>query len=61
MNSTYSDTIKESKRIRAARGFHSFKEWARQNRQAAAEHRKVKPELSAALDREYDRYIKGNL
>lgn len=59
---SYAVTRTEADHVRAARGFQSFKVWGRENHKWAAEHRRTgKTALAEALDREYDRYVKGNL
>lgn len=60
--SSHRETRAESDRIRAARGFASFKVWQTANRNAARSMRKAgKTALADALDREFDRYISGNV
>jgi hypothetical protein len=52
----------EADRVRAARGFSSFKEWQRNQRQAIQTNKaRGRTELVEVLVREFYRYIKPNL
>jgi hypothetical protein len=52
----------EADRVRTARGFSSFKEWEKNQRQAIATNKaRGRTELVEALEREFYRYIKPNL
>jgi len=59
---SYAVSHKEADQVRASRGFESFKVWGRENRKWASEHRRNgKTTLAEALDREYDKFVKGSL
>lgn len=52
----------EADRVRTARGFSSFKEWEKQNREGQQVNKdRGRTELVEALEREFYRYIKPNL